>query len=137
MGNTHDLRMANATVNDEAAALAALAENGYIRIYDGSRPATANTAIGSQVKLAELRFGAPAFGAPVNGVITANAITPDISADATGTASWFRVLEDDGTTPLWDGEAGTAGADLILNSVAIGAGSQVSITSLVHTVPKQ
>lgn len=136
MANTHDIRMGDAGVNAEANALATLANTGYIRIYDGTRPTGADTAVGAQVLLAELRFGATAFGAASAGVITANAITADASANAGGTASWFRVLQSNGTTALWDGEVGTATADLILNSVTIGAGASVSITALTHTVTK-
>jgi hypothetical protein len=132
----NNLKMANAAVNGEADALAALANNGYLRIYDGTQAATADTAIGAQVLLAELRMNATAFGAAVAGVITAAAITPDSSANASGNASWFRLLKSDGTTPLWDGSAGTTSADLILNSIAISIGAQVSVTSLVHTVTK-
>ena len=47
-----------------------LLDNGYLRIYDGTQPATANTAIGSQVLLAELRFNADAAPVAVNGVLT-------------------------------------------------------------------
>lgn len=135
MGNTLDRRMSNTAVNAEAAALAALANSGYIRIYDGTRPTNANTAVGAQVLLAELRFGATAFPAPTNGVLTANAITADASANAAGTASWARILQSDGTTALWDDEVGTATANIILNTLTIGLGANVSISSLTHTVP--
>lgn len=131
-----DRRMSYAAVNAEADALAPLANTGYIRIYDGTRPANADTAVSTQTLLAELRFGATAFGAASNGVITANAITADSSANASGTASWARVLESDGTTALWDDEVGTTNANVVLNSVAISAGASVSITSLTHTVPR-
>lgn len=131
-----DRRMSYAAVNAEANALAPLANTGYIRIYDGTRPANADTAVSTQTLLAELRFGATAFGAASNGVITANAITADSSANASGTASWARVLESDGATALWDDEVGTTNANVVLNSVAISAGASVSITSLTHTVPR-
>jgi len=136
MGNTLDRRMSYAAVNVEANALAVRANNGYIRFYDGTRATNADTAVGAQVLLAELRFGATAFGAAVNGVITANAITPDASANNAGTASWARILESDGTTVLWDDEVGTATSNIILNSVTIGAGANVSISALTHTVPR-
>lgn len=139
MGNTHDIRMSNASVNEEADRLAVLANSGYIRIYDNgaARPAGPDTAVpGGSVLLAELRFGATAFGAAASGVITANAITPDSSANAGGTASWYRALKSDGSTALWDGEVGTATADIILNSITIGLGATVSITALTHTVAK-
>jgi hypothetical protein len=131
----YDCRMSYAAVNAENDALGALADTGYLRIYTASRPATADAAATGTL-LAELRFGADAFATSVSGVITANAITPDSSADNGGTAAWFRVLQSNGTTALWDGEVGTSASDLILNSVTIGAGATVSVTALTHTIPR-
>jgi len=131
-----NLKMANAGVNAEADALSDQLDNGYLRIYDGSQPATADTAIGAQNLLAELRFNATASGAAVAGVLTFSAFTSDASANATGTAAWYRALKADGTTPVMDGSVGTATSDLILNSVAISSGAQVDVTSWTHTVPK-
>jgi hypothetical protein len=125
-----------AALNAALNALAALANNGYIRIYDGAQPANADTALGAQVLLAELRFNATAFGAAASGVITANAITSDASANASGTATWFRALGSDGTTVLFDGTVGTATANAILNSVAISSGAQVSLSALTYTLPR-
>lgn len=132
----NNLKKTNLAVNTEADALAALFNSGYLRIYDGTQPATADTAIGAQVLLAELRWNVTAFGAAVAGVITANAITSDASANATGTATWFRALKSDGTTSIMDGSVGTASSDINLNSVAIQSGADVSVTSFVHTVVK-
>lgn len=129
-------KRSNTAANAAADAMAALCNTGYLRIYDGAQAANADTAVGAQVLLAELRFGSTAFGAAVAGVSTANSITPDSSANATGTASWFRVLESDGTTVVWDGSVGTATADLILNTVAIVAGAAVSVTALTLTQSK-
>lgn len=130
-------RLAALSANTQLDALAVLADTGYLRIYDGTQPATADTAVSSQVLLAELRLNATAFAAAVAGVITANAITDDSSANNTGTATWFRILKSDGTTVLWDGSVGLATANLILNSVVISAGARVSITSFTHTLPLQ
>src|SRR5437764_7021611 len=113
-----NLNMADAGVNAEANALAALLNNGYLRIYSGTQPATADTAITSQVLLAELRFGVTAFGSAVSGVITANAIASDTDADNTGTATWFRCLESDGTTPVLDGNVGTS-SNMTITTTAI------------------
>jgi hypothetical protein len=129
-------KLANNAASAAADAVTALLNNGYLRIYDGSQPATADTAVSTQVLLAELRFGATAFGAASNGVSTANAITSDSSADNTGTAAWFRALKSDGTTPVFDGSVGTSGANLNLNSVAISAGAAVSVSSLTYTQSK-
>lgn len=129
-------KLSNAGANAAADAVTALLATGYLRIYDGSQPATADTAISTQVLLAELRFGATAFGAAVAGVSTANAITADSSADATGTAAWFRALKSDGTSAVFDGSVGTSGANLNLNSTAIQSGAAVSVSALTYTQQK-
>lgn len=116
-------------------ALGARLNSGYLRIYDGSRPADPDVAISGQVLLAELRFGATAFGAAGSGSMAANAITQDSLADATGTATWFRTLESDGSTPVLDGNVGTGGSDLNLNSAAITAGGIVAVTGFTITHP--
>jgi len=129
-------KLSNVGANAAADAVCVQANNGYLRIYDGTQPTDADTAIGAQVLLAELRFGATAFGAAAAGVATANALTADASANATGTASWFRVLASNGTTTLWDGSVGTATSNLILNSVAISSGAAVSVSAFTYTQAK-
>lgn len=132
----HSPKLANLTVNAEAEALSDLFDTGYLRIYSGTKPVDADTALSGNTLLAELRFGNPAFGAAVNGVLTANALTQDSSADATGTATFFRAFRSDGTTVIMDGEVGVSGSDLNLNSVAIQAGTIVQVTSMIITVSK-
>lgn len=121
-----------AVANAAADAAVALANGGSLRIYSGSQPATAATAISGQTLLAELALGNPAFGSASNGVATANSITADSSADATGTAAWFRVVNSGGTG-LWDGTVGTSGCDLNLDSVSLVAGGNVSVSSFTFT----
>ena len=108
--------------------------NGYLRIYDGTRPANASTAITTQVLLAELRFANPAAASVTNGVITFDTISPDTSANATGTATWARCLKSDGTTAICDMNVGTSDANIIVTTTAISAGVQVSVTSATVTV---
>jgi len=130
-------KRSNAAVNAAADAVCDLLDNGYLRIYDGSQPANADTAVTTQTLLAELRWNAAnAFGTASGGVATANAITADSSADATGTASWFRALKADGTTAVFDGSVGTSSADLILNSTAIAAGANVAVTAFTYNENK-
>lgn len=83
--------------------------------------------------LASLTFGATAFAAASAGSKAANAITQDSSADATGTATWYRMRT---TTPtaVWDGSAGTSGANLNFNSVSITSGAAVQISSFTATM---
>jgi len=132
----NNLKTSIVSRNAELDALAVLANSGKLRIYDGSQPATPETAISGQNLLAELTMNATAFGAASGGVITAGAITSDTAADATGTASWYRLLKSDGTTVLWDGSVGTSGSDLNMNSVAIQINAQVSISSFTYTLPQ-
>jgi hypothetical protein len=101
-----------------------------LRIYDGSRPATGGSAT---TLLAELTCGSPFAGAAVNGVLTANAITQDASANATGTATWFRIVQSDGSTFVLDGNVGTSGSDLNLTTTSIVATQPVSVSSFVIT----
>ncbi len=123
-------------VNAEANAVGDALNNGYLRIYDGTQPATADTAIGAQVKLAELRLNADAFGAAAAGVITANAITSDTNAAAAGTATWCRIFASDGTTVWFDGSVGTATSNVVLSTTAIQAGATVTCTALTFSVSK-
>lgn len=102
---------------------------GTLRIYDGARPATGGTAT---TMLAELTFTDPSFPAASSGAMTASAITDDTSANATGTATWFRCVDSNGTFVL-DGDVGTSGSDLNLDSVSITLGQTVSISSFVLT----
>lgn len=129
-------KRSNLAANTEADAVCALLDDGYLRIYDGTQPVDADTAIGSQVLLAELRWNASAFAAAVTGVATANAITADPSADATGTATWFRAFASDGTTAIFDGSVDTSAADLILSSTSIVTAAAVSVSSFTYTAHK-
>jgi hypothetical protein len=123
----------NAQRSRAADAVTARANNGRLRIYSGTVPADANAALSGNTLLADLPFGATAFGAAASGVATANAITTDSSADATGTATFFRVLESDLTTVVFQGTVGTSGAELNLSSVSVIAGGPVSVSALTYT----
>jgi hypothetical protein len=100
-----------------------------LRVYDGTRPATGGTAT---TLLAELTFSDPAFGASASGVLTASSITQDSSANATGTASWFRVVDSAGNAVM-DGNCGTSGSDLNLTTLSIVSTQPVSCSSFVLT----
>jgi hypothetical protein len=119
----------NSRLNAVRDAVDAGAGAGLRRIYDGSRPSTCGTATNL---LAELTFSDPCAGAASGGVLTHSAITADSSANATGTATWFRDVDSTGTCVM-DGSVGTSGADYNLNSTSITAGVQVSCTSSTLT----
>lgn len=125
-------KFSDASANAAADAIAVRCNGGTLKIYDGSQPANANTAVSTQTLLATLTFGSPAFGGAVAGVATANAITQDSSADATSTATWFRALTS-GAATVFDGSVGTSGANLNLNATSIVAGAAVSVTAFTLT----
>jgi len=127
-------RFSMAIRNARADDVATKCSGGYIRIYGGTQPGSPDTAPGTTL-LATLRFGTPAFGSASNGQITANAITPDTNAAATGTATWARILQSNGTTPVMDCSVGTTGTNIILNSADIKAGGQVGLDGWIHTEP--
>ena len=104
--------------------------SALLRLYDGTQPATGGTAT---TKLAELTCNATFAPAASSGVLTLNAITSDTSADATGTATWFRIVQSGGSTPVLDGTVGTSGADLNLNTVSIVSGATVAVSSFTIT----
>ena len=60
---TRATTLANANVQAQCDAMVGLLSNGYLRLYSGAQPATADTAVSGQVLLAELRLGTPAAGA--------------------------------------------------------------------------
>ena len=125
------------SVNAQADAIGGALNSGYIRVYDGNQPEDADQPVTDQVLLAELRFGADAFPAAVDGIIDSNAITADPSANATGEAKWCRVLASNGTSVHFDGSVGTEDANLILNTTDIVAGGVVSAPNgLSVVVPK-
>jgi hypothetical protein len=109
-----------------------LGASPLLRIYDGTPPTNADTALSGNTLLAELAMSADAFAAASGGTKTANAITSDASANATGTASFFRLVTSGGTAKV-QGTVGTSGADLNLNSVSITSGGTVAVSSLVIT----
>lgn len=104
--------------------------SALLRIYDGSRPATGGTAT---TLLAELTCNATFAPGASSGVLTLNAITQDSSANATGTATWFRLVKSDGTTHVLDGSVSTSGSDLNLVTTSIVATQPVQISSFVLT----
>ena len=106
------------------------AGSALLRIYDGTKPVTGGAVT---TLLAELTCNATFAPAASGGVLTLNSITQDSSANATGNATWFRIVKSDGTTLVLDGTAGTSGTDLIMTTASIVATQPVSVSSLVLT----
>jgi hypothetical protein len=122
----------NAQLDQVTARMDAGSGAALLRIYDGSRPATGGSAT---TLLAQLTLTDPSASSASSGVLTLSSIAQDASADATGTATWFRIVQSDGSTHVMDGSvtATGGGGDLTLNSTSITTGGTVSVTSFTIT----
>lgn len=102
--------------------------NALLRIYDGTRPATGGAAT---TLLAALTCSDPVASAASGGVVAFSSITSS-SVLTSGTATWFRLVTSAGTF-VADGNVGTSGSDLNLNTLALVANAQISVSSFVIT----
>lgn len=118
----------NAQLDEIGTAIDAGAGAGQLIIYDGTRPSTGGTVTN---EVATLTMGDPSMAAAASGQVSANSITSDTNATG-GTATWFRITDSVGTFVM-DGDVGTSGSDLNLNTTSIAAASTVSISSLTIT----
>jgi hypothetical protein len=126
----------NAVRNGAADGVRALFAGGSIRVYDGTPPANASTALGSNVLLAEVTLASPAFGAAASGVITLSGVPrSDNSINASGTASFFRMLDSGGTTNILQGSVGVGSGDMQVDSVTFVLGGVFTINSMTVTMP--
>lgn len=128
LGFATTLRTSRATAIRDA--IDAGAGAGKLRIYSGSRPATGGA---ETTVLAELTLSDPS-GTISNGVLTFSAITEDTAANATGTASWFRIMTSADAFVL-DGSvtATGGGGDLQFATTSFVANAAIQITSFTIT----
>lgn len=110
-----------------------LGTSAQIKIYTGSPPASVASAVTGTL-LSTLTGNSGGWGTVSAGVLTAQAITQDSDAAATGTAGYFR-LNDSGGGAHAQGTVGTSGADLNFNTVSINASDVVQISSWTITAP--
>lgn len=103
--------------------------NALVQIYEGTRPANANTLPSSQLLVA-IPLSNPA-GSVSGGVLTLSPLEPGLIMNS-GIATWARVLNREGNV-AFDMDAGAAGsgAECILTQTTLFAGGLVAITSAV------
>jgi hypothetical protein len=109
----------------------AIGSAGSLLIYTGSEPAKTSAPTGTL--LATFALADPA-GTVSDGVLTFT-LPANVSAVASGTPGWFRMIDgsvDDGTHTHVQGSAGVGSGDLDFGS-AISGGGVVSITSMTIT----
>lgn len=110
----------------------AIGTSGKLKIYAGSQPTDVGTALSGQTLLASLACSSTFAAGASSGVLTANSISNDSSADNTGTAAWFTVTKSDDTRII-DGTVGTSGCDMTIDNTSITAGQVVSCSSFAIT----
>lgn len=101
-------------------------------LYSGTMPASANASLSGNTVLATLVGAATPFSGFTDTGTAARATMGAIAnatAVATGTSTFYRHLDNAGTTVKAQGDVGTAGTALILNTASITTGSTVSITA--------
>lgn len=110
----------------------ALLNSGSLVFYTGTQPTNPDTALSSNTVLATFTLASTAFsaGTTANPSVATLASTPlSATAVATGTVTFGRFFESNGTTVIADVTVGTSGADINLNSTSITSGGTVTITS--------
>lgn len=101
--------------------------SAILKILSGTQPAGGGA---ETTVLAQLTCNATFAPAASSGVLTLNSITSDTSANASGTGTWFRIYQSDGTTWVTDGDVSTTAAgtgDLQLDDTAIVLGGTVAL----------
>ena len=109
-----------------------ISTSGLLSIYSGTQPTNPDTALSGNTLLAQLALSSTFAAGASSGVLTANSITTESSANNTGTATW-GTLTTSGGTRIVDFSVGTSGADLNLNTTSIVAGASVAVSSLTIT----
>ncbi len=127
-------RIGTASRNAAADTLFNLLNSGTIRFRTSTVPTNVGDA-DSGTLCATVTFGATAFGAASSGVKTANSITSDTNAAASGTVTQARLYKSDNTTCWGDCSVGTSGADINFDNNVIVAGGTVAVSSLTGTTP--
>jgi len=119
---------------------AKLTTTSHIYIRSGAQEATTLTADAGTLG-STLAMNATAFPASTsvtsNGLATAtaNAITSDPSAAASITAGHFRVKNNADAAVILQGNVGTSGCDMNLNTTTITITDTVAITAFTITLP--
>jgi len=109
-----------------------------LKIYDLSAAAPANCAAAiTGTVLASMTLPSDWMAAAAGGAKAKSGTWQDASADAAGTADYFRLFASDGTTCHLQGTvtATGGGGDLTLDNTSIASAQTVTITSFGWTEP--
>lgn len=143
MANVQLSTAARNSILDGTAGLGTMFDSGILEIRNGTQPTEADdTATGTL--LASITLPADSFAAAASGAIAKAGTWQDTSANADGTATWFRIKQsadagtDNTTDERLDGDISTVAAgtgDLQLDNTSILTGQQVTISTFTITQP--
>lgn len=106
-----------------------------IRLYKGTTPTDANTAISGQTLVAEWTGGSP-FGtvsAPTLTMSGAPLSTTASAAMASGDNCFIRLFKSDGSTVIGDFTCDTTGAEFTINNKNVSSGQTINLTGATIT----
>jgi hypothetical protein len=118
-----NVALRNKILNDYGVAIG----TGTLTIYSGTPPASADAALSGNTALATHTL--TGFASAASGSMSANAIADD-TIDATGTASFARIVSGGFTEQL---TLGTSSAQVIVSSLSYVAGGTSQIISVTVT----
>lgn len=106
--------------------------SGTLKIYDGTKPTTPDTAVGAQNLLVTFALPNPA-GTVTSGVFTAGTIASATVA-YTSTAAWARAF-DSSSGAIADFDVGVtgSGAAIEIDNLSLVSGGQASVTAFTIT----
>ena len=110
----------------------AVGTSAVLKIFQGSIPANCAAADAGTV-LATFSLPSDWAAAASGGSKAKSGTWQDASADATGTAQYFRLYASDGVTCHMQGSVGQGTGDLSLDNTSLVAGQTVTINSFTIT----
>lgn len=132
------MNVAQATAGAMLSAGNALMNGGSLVWYNGTQPATPETALSGNTVICTFSFNTPAFGTPAfsGGLMkaTASFVSASAVASATGNPVTFaRAFKSDGVTAVQDYTiAATGTPDITVATTNIPSGTTVTISSLIN-----
>lgn len=106
-----------------------------ITVYGGTPPTNANTALGTQPVLAAITLPAPGMGLAASRSVAKEGTWADNSIDATGTASFFRLVDSGGGIVQGTVTGTGGGGDMTVDNINFTAGGTFTITGFSFTFP--
>lgn len=128
-------RLSKLTVNAQATVTAKLLDGGSVEFMEGEPPSDPDEAPAADQLLCRAQLAATAFGAPRDGVLTANKVERAIVLK-TGDPTWVRLVTREGE-PVADGLVGTTNADAVGNVKTLVQGQFVDVTGFTFKIARK